>query len=85
MKKSYSRPDISFDDFSISVSIANCEIHVLGANAGQCAYEYDDGVRIFTSEVLGCLPQNGGIPIEDSANNGFCYHVPIESNNLFNS
>lgn len=85
MKKVYSKPDVAFDDFSLSVSVANCEIHVVGANSGECAYEYDPGVFIFTSEIQGCWSVNGGIPVEDSVTNGFCYHVPIESNNLFNS
>ena len=44
-----------------------------------------DGIPIFTDDVHGCKQENGGVPIVDSATNGFCYHVPIETNNLFNS
>ena len=84
MRKKYSKPDIGFENFSLSVSVANCEIHITGANAGTCAMIYD-GIPIFTDDVHGCKQENGGVPIVDSATNGFCYHVPIETNNLFNS
>lgn len=85
MRKQYSKPDIAFENFALSVSIANCEIHITGANAGECGYEYEPGVKIFTDMVNGCKPENGGIPVVDDATNGFCYHVPIVGNNLFNS
>lgn len=84
MKKPYTKPDVVYESFTLCTSIANCEIKVDGMNQGNCGYAYSGGI-IFTQEVVGCQPQNGGTVMFDSANNGLCYHVPIESRNLFNS
>lgn len=84
MKKRYSKPDVFFEEFMLSVSIANCDININTQSNGTCPMIYD-GVPIFTQDVFGCKMENGGVPVEDSPANGFCYHVPIETNNLFNS
>lgn len=81
MKKIYSAPDIVFESFAPCTSIAaGCEIIVDGPSAGNCGYAYEGGggETLFVLDVC-------DVPINDDASNGFCYHVPIESNNLFNS
>lgn len=83
MKKAYLKPEIVFEDFSLSTSIAaGCEVIVPTPHSGTCGYAYEGGGgdTIFVTDVTGC-----GIKIDDDSNNGFCYHVPIESNSLFNS
>lgn len=83
MKKTYVKPDILFESFSMSESIAlNCEVIVPGPTQDKCGYAYEGGggATIFIDATTGCT-----VPTPDSESNGFCYHVPIESNNLFNS
>jgi len=79
MKKPYQKPKITFEDFSLSTSItAGCEykngLHAQGA----CGYETRDGV-VFTLDVSGCKYT------QPDTNDTLCYHVPNESNNIFNS
>lgn len=83
MKKVYSKPEIVFEDFTLSTSIAGgCEIRTNTPSAGACGYPYEGGggQTLFTNAVGDCQ-----IKMDDDVNNGFCYHVPIDSNNIFNS
>lgn len=81
MKKVYTKPAIMFEDFTLSTNIAgSCEIKTNTPNAGKCAYEGDEEYPIFTDAVSACITK-----WQDTENNGFCYHVPIVTNNLFNS
>ena len=80
MKKKYSKPEIVFENFAMSTSIAaGCDIdhglHVKDA----CGYEFGrDGV-IFTDEQYGCQYE------KPDGFNGICYHNPTEDSVLFNS
>lgn len=81
MKKAYTKPDIMFEDFSLSTSIAlSCEY---GASHVQyvCAYE-DEFLEavIFTNDISACTTK-----IQDGAYNGICYHVPSDATNIFAS
>lgn len=86
MKKCYEAPVIHFEDFSLNMSIAgNCEAITSNPNQAQsCAYIYEDerggSQKVFLENITGCdyKPQGGNY-------NGLCYHVPTESNNVFNS
>lgn len=85
MKKKYSRPDIAFESFSLSTSIAgNCEFKTDTKGGGECGYPMDGlGMLFLTSMSNVCTTM-----ITDDMNlsfNGFCYHVPMENANLFNS
>lgn len=82
MKKTYSKPEIVFECFSLSTSlIANCEIIIDNQSKNICGYLADNGRFLFTELISGC-----GFQIDDDeARNGFCYDVPSESYNLFNS
>lgn len=85
MKRAYTRPEILFEGFSLNESIAvGCELKTHTPTNGTCGFEFE-GVTVFTASVNGCKPVNGGTIIQDTADNGFCYHVPIASNNIFNS
>lgn len=82
MKETYQTPDIMFEDFSLSASIADdCDTLVRNQSRDTgCAYITRTGLNVFTSKVSGCTT------IEDDGDyNGICYHVPIETANLFNS
>lgn len=81
MKKKYSAPDIAFESFSLSDSIANCEVGT-NQNRGGCGYQFTVGIVIFLDEEQGCP-----VEIEDGSEkyNGICYDNPSSIKNLFNS
>ena len=83
MKKRYSRPDIAFDSF-LSTSIAgNCEAKTDTKGGGERGYPMNGLGSIFLLDMQDCKV----IITEDQSLsfNGFCYHVPTENCNLFNS
>ena len=96
MKKAYKKPEIMFEDFSLSCNIAaGCEPGGIVGNPskGVCGVLTSSGDVIFNSSVgdvcvfkpsdMGNTPVLGNDP--DDEWDGFCYHVPTESSNLFNS
>lgn len=83
MKKEYSKPDILFDSFSLSNSIAgNCEVKTNLPSNDTCGVNLPGVGPVFTTQMGGC-----GIKVIDGRNNynNLCYYVPHESNNVFNS
>ena len=81
MKKKYEKPQIMFEDFTLTNSIAgDCEIKVKNPSRDSCPYQLRTGEQIFISNLTGCITHE-----DDGDYNGICYHVPIESNNLFAS
>ena len=89
MKKAYTKPEIIFEDFTLSTNIAaGCEIIVNYARY-ECQYEVGRGSNkknVF-ADADGCEYSQGVVYEADGtpSYNGICYHVPIESNNLFMS
>ena len=89
MKKAYAKPQIMFEDFSLSTSIAvGCEYESYNnAGEGVCGY-YDVGenATIFvTSGVGGCV---FGAPDKlwgTDDYNTVCYDIPSQSYNLYTS
>ena len=84
MKKKYSSPDIAFESFSLSTSIAgNCEFKTHTPAAETCGYFLEGVGMVFIADIQACV-----VPISDELSyifNGFCYHVPVENSTLFNS
>lgn len=79
MKKQYTAPDILFEDFSLSESIAaGCEFINKNLAEGSCGYPTRNGV-VFMESVSGCKYH------EPDTNDSLCYHVPNEYANIFNS
>lgn len=77
MKKSYVKPQVYFEDFQLSASIAgDCKDYIQNPTEGTCGYIMV-GMTIFLETVSGCLEVNGGTPIADGKNeyNTFCYHT----------
>ena len=87
MKKAYIQPQIIFENFSVSTNIASdCEVPFNLAAKDICAIPDANGLPgmgIFNVTVAGTLCGVNGTGNE--VYNGFCYHVPTETNNLFNS
>lgn len=85
MKKRYEKPQIVFEDFTLSTNIAgDCDVKTWTPNSGKCAYPVKDEflgtLNIFTSEMVGICTT----PEKDGEYNGICYHAPY-GDNLFNS
>lgn len=79
MRKTYSKPEILFESFSMSTSIAaGCEFITKLQTEGSCGYETRNGV-VFTTKVGGCEYH------EPDENDSLCYHVPTTGTNIFNS
>ena len=86
MKKAYTKPEIMFEDFSLSVNIAgDCRWIIDNQSSGNCGLDFGDLV-IFLGEYTGCT-SNDGVKVDgdDGSYNGICYHVPHPDNDLFNS
>ena len=88
MKKKYTKPYVMFEDFSLNTSIAGtCESIVNNSAKGSCAVIGTGGIAMFDEEVLNnaCEFTPTGMGGAADQWDGFCYHVPTEYNNLFNS
>jgi len=86
MKKTYQKPDIMYEDFSLSTNIAgDCERIVGNPTEGSCALEGSGGVAVFNGNMSVCdfTPESYNQAADQW--DGFCYHVPTEQSNLFNS
>ena len=86
MKKVYVKPEIVFESFTLSTNIAgDCERIVGNPSKGTCGVlgnvRGEDNIFASTvGGVDGCQIWN-----DTDKHDGFCYHVPTESTNLFNS
>jgi len=82
MKKAYSKPQIMYEDFSLSTNIAgDCEKRTNTPNSGTCGVSYGPYV-VFLDTMGSCTLKAG---TDDGEWNGFCYHVVTNGQNLFNS
>lgn len=82
MKKQYTKPEVVFEDFSLSTSIAgNCDRIIGNHAAGQCGLVWGRKT-IFLQRVTGCTTK----VVDGSPDYDFlCYHVPYSTSELFNS
>lgn len=79
MKKTYSAPEILFEDFSLSSSIASgCEFINPNPTRGSCGYKTSLGI-VFMSDIGDCKYH------QPDTNDNLCYHVPNEYANIFTS
>ena len=83
MKKEYSKPQIMFENFALSTSIAaTCEVINSTPTLNSCSYidlRDPTGLQVFMTGIGGCTRKE-----DDGEYNGICYHNPSD-NNLFNS
>ena len=87
MKKEYTKPVIMFESFALSTSIAgDCETIITNLSKGVCGYKPGHGDAIFLQDITGCVITKPDDPYPvQGGKNTFCYHVPTEYTNLFNS
>ena len=84
MKKAYTKPEIAYESFMMSTNIAgDCE----GATPSNYS-NYDScglllsGLFVFLEGYNGCTD----LPIgANDSWDGYCYHTPTETTNIFNS
>lgn len=82
MKKVYAKPEIVFESFSMSTNIAGgCDTIINNHSYGNCAYVLRTGEMVFVAEY----PDVCKTVEADGDWNGICYHVPVDTQNLFNS
>lgn len=80
MKKSYVKPQVYFENFQLSASIAEtCGTPVHTHTMGACYFEFGPMKLYITEEV--CTDS----AIEYDKNNGTCYHNPDSQQSLFAS
>ena len=88
MKKVYEKPMICYEGFASSTNLAaGCEKIVTTQTMNICGIEVffgDEKMMYFTYGADGSNCTDNGIGSE-TTNDGFCYHNPTESTNLFNS
>ncbi len=94
MKKKYIKPEILFEDFTLSTSVASCAtesmIKVMADNT--CGF-YDEYLKVVvvTDNTGGCATVDSKykdsyrVAKTPGENDGVCYHVPIEAYNMWNS
>ena len=85
MKKVYEKPQIVFESFTMTTHIAgDCEPpYVANQEKGSCGIPGSAGDFLFSAKVQGCTTDWEA----DFGDNydGFCYHIPTEDKNFFNS
>ena len=79
MKKTYVKPQVFFEDFQLSASIAAGCAYKTGHTMDICAYE-TAGKSIFVDEVVACTTTT-----QDGNWSGLCYHNPTDTTKLFTS
>ena len=84
MKKKYSKPDIMYEDFTPSTSIAAGCTYEADAALYECGVPYD--MWTLFNSTLGDVCS---LPVENMSGQGgwgeVCYHNPIPGNNVFTS
>ena len=90
-KKPYSKPEIWFEDFTLSTQIsAGCEVKAVNQMYA-CATGGNDNRlnnNLFNSSIPGCIPPYVTPNMEGGLWNGRrypCYEVYTDNNNVFNS
>lgn len=86
MKKTYVKPEIMFEDFTLCSNIAStCESIVNNSNKGTCAIQSSGGINLFDGTIDACDYDTTDFGNASDTYNGFCYHVPTDTTTLFNS
>ena len=92
MKKKYEKPMILFENFAMSTNIAaECAIKDVPATYGECGIDLPGLGVVFVTGIQACdngfaIPDIDDDPtIIDAKFDKFCYHIPQQNSNLFNS
>lgn len=81
MKKTYVKPEVYFESFELSTSIATgCEYKTQHA-INDCTYKITGGRNVFVDETTNC----NDLKVPGGTYGSVCYQVPAEASNLFTS
>lgn len=81
MKKTYCKPQISFEDFELSANIAShCHKTAGPSDIKHCAYDIPGIGKLFLLGYTACNYQ-----VRTDGQFGLCYHIPFDTGCLFNS
>lgn len=84
MKKTYTKPEIMFEDFTLTTNIAaGCEALTTTATLRACGLDYS-GIQIFMEGQTGCTDEQVTNVGGDGKWQHICYHIP-DGFNVFNS
>lgn len=87
MRKTYTKPEIMFEGFAMSTSIAaGCEV-ITNSTYGICHISTRDG-NLFTmgaDSTCDTAPQTADGTFSSNGYDNLCYHIPQPSANVFNS
>lgn len=82
MKKTYTKPEMSFESFELSTSVASsCPGGGVNVAEYQCAITDPGGDNVFIDVTYGCTPQFNSYALEENP----CYHNSSDNNNTFSS
>ena len=79
MKKPYVKPEVYFESFELSTSIATGCAHITNHAKDQCAYTVG-GRKVFVDAVAECVTKTN-----DGTWDSLCYQIPTDGNKLFTS
>jgi len=86
MKKTYKKPLVILESFSVTTSIAGtCEKKTNSPAQRQCGVQMGLDVLFLNDMSICNFKVTDGVPDADNFYDGICYDVPIGSYNLFNS
>ena len=82
MKKKYQKPQILFEDFTLSTDIAVGCTTINGLpSENECGMPLGP-TTVFVQTIGGCVLK---VAAAEGVYNEVCYHVPMDSKRLFNS
>ena len=80
MKKTYVKPQVYFEDFQLSASIAaTCPVVNQNHGSGECGVPFGPDIY-FWGDIGGCKKK-----VDNDGDMNICYYSPVENRKLFNS
>jgi hypothetical protein len=83
MKKNYSKPEIVFESFKMTTSVAGPCVHK-GNSSDQNTCDFDTGVGVIFAQALVCNEADGEFNVQDGEFD-FCYDTPTADQRVFAS
>lgn len=88
MKKTYQKPQIMFESFSLTTTIASgCEKIITTSAKDICGEKVAKGSYLFFTGIDQCnvIPAQEGTVDSSKGYDGVCYHNPTVNNNIYTS
>lgn len=79
MKKNYVKPQVYFEDFRLSTSIAGGCAWTANSAENSCPVNVPGTPETYITDINTC---SFSVPAK---NDSFCYHVPMDNKNVFSS